>query len=256
MVEISDDELQAAKGLLLPGPVHAHILQPPQHKIALGLAGKRRHADLQPLRRIGTGPCRRGPGGKADFPRVRLALKGRLRQLIDGLHEGRLPRIEQIKSHQPVHPRFRSQLQEGRIAVNRARLAVRHHAGIAYGIGEAIEKSPRLVLPVKADEAAHESKEREQPDKGKHRAGDEKAARNRILQLPDAGTHRHCQECGERKGQRNGNPARSRSHAGHLISTALRHLAPIPESFEYRRFPKFRIPLHSSKIYDMMPPPA
>ena len=64
----------------------------------------------------------------------------------------------------------------------------------------------------------------------------------------DSGKH-----CGKREGQHNGDPARSRSHPGHLISTALRHLAPIPESIEYRRFPKFRIPLHSTKIYDMMP---
>ena len=110
MVEIGDDELQPAKGLLLPGPVDAHVLQAPQHEIALGLPGQRRHRDLQPLRRIGTGARRGGTGGKPDLARLRLAIKGRLRQLVDGFDKCRLPRIEQIKPHQPVHARRRRQV--------------------------------------------------------------------------------------------------------------------------------------------------
>jgi hypothetical protein len=59
MVKIGDDELQAAEGLFLPGPVNTYILQTPEHKATFPLPAQRRHADFQPLRHIGAGARRR-----------------------------------------------------------------------------------------------------------------------------------------------------------------------------------------------------
>ena len=168
------------------------------------------------------------------------------------LDKGRLPRIEQIKSHQAANARRRRQVQKLRIAVKARDLpSVTTQASPMASVRPS-KKVRVWFCRSKRTRPAMKAKMENRPasaSTARHRED----ARKSILQLPDSGADRSGQQCGKRERQHNGDPARSRSRAGHLISTAFRHLAPIPESTEYRRFRQFRIPLHSIKIYGMVP---
>ena len=154
--------------------------------------------------------------------------------MIDGLHKGGLAGIKQIEADQPADPGSRGKLQIWRIAINSAGLVIRHHAGIAYRIGQAIKESPGLVLSLQTQQARHESKQAQQPDKRQGSACNQKPIRQRCFQQPGGGGDASRHKDGQYKGQRDMATSRRRSHFGPFASfrrTVFRHAIPIPESF-------------------------